>query len=337
MPTGDFLVFSSQTDPVSGEKSPVGERIYRQDVTTGEMKCLTPEAYCFQPQASADGRYVTFTSRDSNFGGRTNAEQIFLIDTESGEVERVSERADGQAGDRNSRWSSVSADGRYVAFESRARNLVRGDTNDVADIFVKDRHSGHLHIVSLSEEGYLSNGASSVPVISADGSTVAFISKGDLAGPRERFVGDQVFVRHLNENRTEKVSVNNEGLQSEQFANAIDISSDGRFVSFHTRGGNLSEFDQQYYTNDVFVRDLRLGRTAMVSAPGYDDNYASAISEDGRHIAYISQAEDDVNSRVLLAKNPLHQESYHADDLDDLDVDWEVGGVNLGDVWLERS
>src|SRR5436309_6539780 len=93
---------------------------------------------------SADGRYVAFTSRSSNLvPADTNGKpDAFVRDLQSGVTERVSVSGSGTQGNFDSAASAISADGRYVVFESNAFNLVRGDLNDKRDVFVRDRREG---------------------------------------------------------------------------------------------------------------------------------------------------------------------------------------------------
>ena len=93
------------------------------------------------PSISADGRYIAFQSDASNLvGGDTNSTwDVFVHDRQSGTTERVSLATGGTQGNGGSNSSSISADGRFVTFWSSATNLVSGDTNDVPDIFVRDR------------------------------------------------------------------------------------------------------------------------------------------------------------------------------------------------------
>jgi hypothetical protein len=89
----------------------------------------------YTPSVSADGRYVAFVATATNLvtGDNNNAPDVFVYDRQSGTIERVSDS--GAEGDSNSYSVSISSDGRYIAFESSATNLVTGDTNGVTDVF----------------------------------------------------------------------------------------------------------------------------------------------------------------------------------------------------------
>ena len=104
---------------------------------------------------------------------------IFVVNTRTGEVERVSISSDGAEGNGQSSLSSLSADGRFVAFHSRAGNLVEGDTNDEWDIFVHDRDHGTTERISVNVSGEQGNDTSRNPSISGNGQFVSFYSYAD--------------------------------------------------------------------------------------------------------------------------------------------------------------
>src|SRR5262249_45043093 len=128
-------------------------------------------------------------------------------------VERISVSADGAQGNGSSFFVATSADGRYVAFESFAGNLVPGDTNGKADVFVRDRLTGSIERVSVSSSGVQGNGASGLPSISADGRYVVFESDADNLVPGDTNAATDVFVRDRVLGTTTRVSVSSSGAQ----------------------------------------------------------------------------------------------------------------------------
>ena len=120
---------------------------------------------------------------------------------------------------------SISADGRFVAFESLASNLVPGDTNGVGDVFVHDRQTGTTERVSVSSAGTQGNGDSAVPSISADGRFVAFVSVASNLVPGDTNGRLDVFVHDRQTGTTERVSVSSAGTQGN---GASGISLDQR-------------------------------------------------------------------------------------------------------------
>jgi len=129
-------------------------------------------------QFSADGRYVVFRSNASNLvaDDSNKASDIFVKDLQSGAIQRVSTDSAGAQGNSYSFDPQFSADSRYVVFESWASNLVVGDSNDAADIFVKDLQSGAIQRVSTDAAGEQGNAGSSTAQFSADGRYVVFDS-----------------------------------------------------------------------------------------------------------------------------------------------------------------
>ncbi len=154
---------------------------------------------------SADGHYVAFESSASNLvPGDTNSTStvvgvdIFVRDQFSGVTERVSVSSNGAQSNNNSTHASISADGRFIVFSSTATNLVPGDTNQHADIFVFDRLSDVIQRLSVADDGAQANGDSLNPSISADGRVVTFESlasnlvPGDTNGIKDVFVVDRL-------------------------------------------------------------------------------------------------------------------------------------------------
>jgi Tol biopolymer transport system component len=228
-------------------------------------------------------------------------------DAMSATTERASVSSRGAEGDGTSHSAAISADGRFIAFQSAASNLVRHDTNGTYDIFVRDLRLGITRRVSLGSDGTEGNGQSQNPSISGDGRFVTFESSAsDLVegGVAE----DDIFVRDLKLGITRRVSLSSDGSEghgSIGFTADIPpaISADGRFVAFSSTASNLVGHDTNG-TYDVFVRDLKLGTTRRVSlssddAEGNGASYAPSVSTDGRYVAFNSLASnlvlDDTN------------------------------------------
>ena len=233
-----------------------------------------------------------------------------------GVTTRASVASDGTQGNDDSWSSALSADGRYVAFQSAAGNLVAGDTNGTWDIFVRDRTTGATTRVSVASDGTQGNSASSAPVLSADGRTVAFYSSAS-----NLVVGDtgwaDVFVRDLTTGVTRRVSVASDGSQANSDSVIPALSADGRYVAFVSLASNLVAGDTNGQS-DVFVRDLAMGQTVRVSfaSDGAQANGWSrspTISADGRYVAFTSTASNlvpgDTNTVEDVFVRDLAQEA----------------------------
>lgn len=155
-----------------------------------------------QPTLSGNGRYVAFVSTATNLvPGDTNRRvDVFVKDLASGAIERVSVASNGAQGNGASSEPAISADGRYVAFESFASNLVPGDTNRKPDVFLHDRETGVTRRVSLGTGGAQADDANWTPSLSADGRYVAFRSDATNLAARDRNRSSDVYVRDLGAN-----------------------------------------------------------------------------------------------------------------------------------------
>src|SRR5437867_8922188 len=104
---------------------------------------------------SADGRFVAFHSAATNLvaGDMNGTNDVFVHDRQTGITERVSVASDGTQGNNASSYPAFSADGRFVAFDSDATDLVAGDTNGTTDVFVHDRQTGTTERVSVVSGG----------------------------------------------------------------------------------------------------------------------------------------------------------------------------------------
>jgi hypothetical protein len=151
------------------------------------------------PSISSDGRYVAFTSLATNLvPGDTNAAyDVFVHDRQTGATTRVSVDSAGVQGDGDSGWAdlSLSADGRFVAFESLAANLVPGDTNGVKDVFLHDLQTGATTRLSVDSNAGQGDAESRACSISASGRYVAFQSEATNLVPGDANALRDVFLR----------------------------------------------------------------------------------------------------------------------------------------------
>jgi Tol biopolymer transport system component len=260
-----------------------------------------------KPAISADGRYIVFDSTASNLVvGDTNGDQdVFIRDQVSGYTTRVSVDSGGAQANGVSNSPAISADGRYIAYQSLSSNLVTGDTNSKSDVFVHDRTTGTTTRVSVATDGTQANDNSQRPAISADGRYVAFSSDANNLVAGDTNGCDDVFVHDRDTGATTRVNVATNGTQANE--NCIDdpitlgvaISADGRYVAFDSTANNLVAGDDTRGQSDVFVRDRVTGATTRVSVPvtpivdPYVGSYSPAISADGRYVAFTTASSAD--------------------------------------------
>ncbi len=212
----------------------------------------------------------------------------------------VSRHSSGPYGNDHSGAPSISADGRFVAFESDATNLVSGDTNNAFDVFVHDLMTARTTLVSRHSLGSYGNDHSGVPSISGDGRFVAFESDADNLVSGDTNTLDDVFVHDRlasTTGRTTRVSRHSLGNEADGFSSEPSISADGRFVAFRSSAENLVSGDTNGQS-DIFVHDRlasTTGRTTRVSrhSLGNEGNGFSSepsISGDGRFVAFRSDS-----------------------------------------------
>jgi Tol biopolymer transport system component len=243
---------------------------------------------------STDGRYVAY-STDAETASPDADHGVYVLDTTAGTRELVSVATDGAIGDDWSSNPAISGDGRYVAFESDADNLVAGDTNDATDVFVRDRVARTTTRVSLGPKGLEADASSYDASISSDGRYVAFTSDSDDLDPTDSNGFGDVFVRDRQTATTKLVSYSGAYGQTDFGASQGAISGNGLFVAFVTDtplvANDLNDSD------DVYVRNLVASTTNWASRPkaGFPDGGGGdspAISADGRKVAFVSAATD---------------------------------------------
>ncbi len=286
---------------------------------------------------SGDGRYVAFESWASNLvpGDANDRTDVFVYDRQTSSIERVSVASDGTEANGFSWEPSVSADGRYVAFESYASNLVTGDTNGSCDVFVHDRQSGSTERVSVASGGGDANADSYGPSISADGWYVAFDSDASNLVPGDTNGYPDVFVRDRQTGITERVSLASGGAQGNWDSMRASISGDGRYVAFESLASNLVS-DDANGVDDVFVGDLggRGGVTGVIVGRTDDRGYPGTGDEE---FEYSVEATGTELTRLELT-TPWDEAFDSADYVgpvwDGADYDYEVPGFEF-DAYLE--
>ncbi|MEO6202368.1 MAG: hypothetical protein ABIU05_12040, partial [Nitrospirales bacterium] len=212
-----------------------------------------PDGHSSSPAISADGRFVAFSSLATDLvpGDSNEKSDIFVYDRQAGTTTRVSVNLQSGDPDEVSYRPALSADGRFVAFESDATNLVTGDGNGTRDIFVYDRERETTTRLSGDRQGGDANEGSYNPILSADGRYVAFESlagnlvAGDANGTLDIFVYDR------QTGNTSRVSVALQGGDPDRASYQSSLSADGRYVAFASSASNLVAGDGNE-TGDIF-------------------------------------------------------------------------------------
>ncbi len=278
-----------------------------------------------QPSVSSDGNYVAFASNATNLvtNDTNNYMDVFVRNRLAGTTTRVSVSSEG---DQSNSWSehpSISSNGQYIAFESAASDLVNDDNNG-PDIFVHDLINHTTTRVSLSASGAEGNGWSSDPSISSDGALVAFASMSDNLVTGDNNGCIDVFVHNSTNGATTIISASyNGGVGNDQSADP-SISSDGRYVAFHSYARNLINGDDFDVIQDAFVRDRITNQTTQVSVStsGVKGNQGSSfpsISSSGNYVAFQSWATNlvvgDTNSKRDIFINDQFYTGHTSDEI----------------------
>jgi Tol biopolymer transport system component len=244
-----------------------GGNVFRYDLRHGRLLRLTAGANSWSQgeSVSANGRYVAFASNASNLvhGDTNKLPDVFVRDVRTGRTTRVSVTSAGKQGvgkrySNGSNAPAISSDGRRVAFHSDMTNLVRGDTNNVPDIFVHDLATGKTQRVNVSSTGRQANAESGGgESFSVDGRYVAFSSQATNLVPDDRNDITDAFVRDLRTNRTQLVSLgmNGQGDDASWIGLGAAFTRDSRHLLFASWAANLVPGDTNSVA-DVFVRDL---------------------------------------------------------------------------------
>jgi Tol biopolymer transport system component len=305
---GQVVAFMGSSDTLVAGDSNVAFDIFVRDRAAAETTRVSISSTGTQanfdsraPSISADGLVVVFESGASNLvaGDSNGARDVFVHDRSTGETTRASISTEGVQGNGHSGSDALapprlSGDGRFVAFQSFASNLVAGDDSG-SDVFIRDRLEGTTTRVSVSSLGQAGNGGSVNPSISADGRFVAFSSVASNLVAGDNNGHSDIFVHDRQTGLTRRASVSSAGVQSNAVSEWPAVSADGSTVAFWSLASNLVAGDVNGAVADVFAHVLATGITSLVSVAsdgtqGNNDSREPTISASGRHVAFHSNA-----------------------------------------------
>jgi Tol biopolymer transport system component len=260
--TGRYIAYSTDASLVPQDSNRFMD-VYVYDRTTGQVSLISrrpdgtaPVGTSFEPAISGNGRYVAYKSSASDVVEQDNPDDydIFLYDRTENTTVLASAASDGTPASGPASAASLSGNGRFIAFVSSAGNLVPGDTNDDADVFLRDRVTGRTTVVSATPEGVPGNGFSTRPDVSPDGRYVGFWSTGtNLTGAEIEF-DVHTYLHDRQTRRNTLVSVPAGGTGSGGGWSAA-VSDGGRFVAYDSFGTDLVPGDTNN-EGDVFVTQL---------------------------------------------------------------------------------
>ena len=280
------------------------------DTTRASVDSAGAEAegpYSYYPSVTPDGRYVVFTSAAANLvPGDTNGEtDVFVHDFQTGATERVSVNSAGEEANGGSslrRGAAISADGRYVVFQSTATNLVPGGTSGRSQVFVHDRVTGETELVSVrNENGAIEgNGDSGDASISPNGRYVVFdSSSSNLSTGFEKDENEKVdaFIRNVAGGHTYLVSHDGEGHSANGTSSEPSVADNGSVV-FTSTASNLTRNGVKAGLQ-VFIDQFEAGYIELISGfearvPWEGSSNEPTVSANGCIVAYVSEASNIV-------------------------------------------
>jgi Tol biopolymer transport system component len=302
---GRYVVFDAGDNIVPGDHNYAPD-VFVRDLQTGTVTLVSVNTRGTSGNAGSgpgvitpNGRFVVFTSGATDLvnGDSSTNQNIFVRDLTAGTTTLVSVNTAGSGGTGDSMNPVISSDGRYVAFESYARDLVAGDTSVGDQIYLRDLTSGTTKLASVGEPGYGTFIASDAQ-LSDNGQFVVFQAKTLFTGANMN-----IYIRNVTAGTTALVSIDTTGTTSGNGDSTHPVMTpDGRYVAFPSLANNLVPGDTNG-AEDIFVRDTVAQKTILVSANtaggpandssgvdghGYDEN--PCISSDGRYVAFNSWA-----------------------------------------------
>jgi hypothetical protein len=324
---GRYVAFSSEaTNLVAGDNPANTEHVYVHDMLQGFTTRISFSAgddsgsNSYNTDISYDGRYVVFQSAASDLIDPDNDvwswTQVYLYDRQTGTTRQVSQSSEGIAGNRASFSAKISGDGRWVAFQSEANNLVaddlpanpgRGD-----DIFLRDMQTGEIKRISVNADGVAANRVSEMQDISADGRFVLFTSEAtnltsDGTILAEFGARDNLYIYDHESGITQAVGIPAVVVPgTEPYSvrvGAASISDDGQYISF-TSADRLASLNQpapadfSIYNRYLYLHNRITGVTKQIAGLG---SGAVSLSADGRYLAFSHGASNltanDSNNR----------------------------------------
>lgn len=256
---GKYVLFSSLVTRPGNPATQVFDVFLRtRGSGNGTTVDLTPngDGDSFAEAISDDGRFVTYSSKATNLvkGDTNKASDVFLLDRKTNKTTRISVSSAHKQGDGASAESTISADGRYIAFVSLSTNLVPGDANGTYDVFLYDRTTHTTELVSRNTLGQQMPSRSDRPSISGDGRYIAFAS--------ETFGGTHVYLRDRVAKTTTLISHAATGPVGTGFSSSPSVSGNGRYVAFQTNDHTLLPLN---VIDGVFVYDTTTKKLTAAS------------------------------------------------------------------------
>ncbi|MEA2012654.1 MAG: hypothetical protein U9O87_06170 [Verrucomicrobiota bacterium] len=359
---GRYIAFNSQANNLSLDDNNTNWDTFLYDRINEEIKIISighdgspanttiGDARLYPPSLSCDGKLLAYASDASNLiDNDTNGKyDIFVYNRETEMTIRISTSSDGTEANAGSYQCSISADGKYVAFNSDAYNLVLNDTNNTWDTFVKELETAKTQRVSVSSKGIQANAESiCIPFISSTGRYVTFSSKASNLVENDTNRTSDIFLYDTVNEKTTCISVDSSGIPGNASSHNSSISADGRFIVFASASKNLTD-DSTNIPNNIFMRDRILKMTQLISKTlGEGCNCVSntpVIAASGDFLTFKSVAsnlvENDNNSKYDIFVSNVISDSLDVNlsifanpaDAGEVNALESIENINAGDL-----
>ncbi len=300
-PDGNAVVFVSSSGNFFPNDSNASYNVYLKDLLTGEVsKVSTTSIGGFaagtsdRAYFSPNGQSVVFQSDAANLvDGDTNGKiDLFEKNLVTGAVTRLTTSSSGDQANGESDFFDFSPDGTKIIFDSKATNLVIGDTNSATDLFVKDLTSGAVTRVSTSSSGAQADQSSLHGSFSPDGGRIVFESYASnlVAG---HLPGEDIYLKDLATGAITEISTNAAGESANGNCSNAVFSPDGTKVAFESSATNLVSGVPSAGETRLYIKDLNTGSVILASSdasgqplPGIC--FGGAFSPDGKQVMVTS-------------------------------------------------
>lgn len=291
---------STNLDPADTDDS---LDVFVKDLVTGDIILASTSdagvkgnAGSTQPSLSADGTKVAFVSGATNLDPADTdfLPDVYVKDLATGDLTLASTSDSGLKGNSSSFRQAFSANGTMVGFLSFATNLDPVDADLLVDVYLKDLTTGDTTLVSTSDTGVKSNGATGGLSLSSDGTRLAFHSQATNLDPADTDTIDDQYVKDLTTGDVTLASTSDAGVKGNLGSGGGALSSDGMKIAFQSLATNLDPADADG-VGDVFVKDLVTGDLSLVSTSdaglkGNGESDTASISSAGTLVAFESRA-----------------------------------------------